>query len=349
MLSDLDETIRQILINEGEFAPAEVDISFDIPNREWSAGIAKPTLNIYLFDIHERRALREEGWRMEGRGSREAARRQPPLFFEMTYLITAWTTSVEDEHRLLWHVLETLMDHPILPVERLQGALRDYQWPVHTTVAQLEGVLKSPGEFWTALENQLKPSLSYVVTIGRERRAVSAGPPVLSTGIRLQLPEATAADGFRVDRIFRLPPGVAPAGLRVEVEGRDLQAVTDADGRFRLEGLDPGRYMLALHIGDRVLRRTVRIAGEQSAEGRPRYTDTIRDQAGAPIVGVVVEVEHHNRRTLTDDEGRFSLDLAPGTYTLIIHHDGWTQRRRIGVRDNSYTITMQIGGAAEGG
>ncbi|HMP41635.1 MAG TPA: Pvc16 family protein [Roseiflexaceae bacterium] len=344
MLSDLDETIRQLLINEGEFVPAEVDISFDIPTRDWSAGISKPTLNCYLFDIHERRALREEGWRLEGRGSREAARRQPPLFFELTYLITAWTTAVEDEHRLLWHVLETLMDHPTLPVERLQGSLRDYEWPIHTNVAQLEGVLKSPGEFWTALENQLKPSISFVVTLARERRAERAGPPVLSTGIRLQLPEASPNTGFRVNQIFRLPAATPLGGLTIAVEGHPDRAVTDDAGVFRFDGLAPGRYLLTLTINGQVLQRMVRISGEQAAE-QPRYSDIIRDQAGTPLAGVTVEVEHHNRQAVTGDDGRFTLDLAPGRYTLVIRHDGWSQRRPVLIRDHSYRITMQMGGA----
>ena len=107
MLRDLDETIKNLLTKAGGFDPNQVDISFKIPNREWSEKeVQRPTLNCYLFDIHERRALREEGWRPE---NRKESRRQPPLFFELTYLITAWTRNIEDEHMLLWEVLETLV------------------------------------------------------------------------------------------------------------------------------------------------------------------------------------------------------------------------------------------------
>src|SRR5262245_47025172 len=116
MLNDLDETIKQILIRAGggAFEPGAVDISFDIPTREWSTGMLRPTINCYLFDIHERRSLREEGWRVEGRGRDEARRQKPLLFYDISYLITAWTEHVEDEHYLLWRALATLSRFPIL-------------------------------------------------------------------------------------------------------------------------------------------------------------------------------------------------------------------------------------------
>ena len=366
MLNDLDDTIREILITAGGFDPSEVDIRFDIPTREWSGGISKPTLNCYMFDIHERRVLREEGWRLEGRGTRASARHSPPLFFEISYLITAWTANhqVDDEHRLLWRALETLMDMPVLGEEVLKGALRDHEWPIHTTLAQLEGVLKSPGEFWTALENQLKPSISYTVTLGRDRRPrPTDAPPVLSTGIRLRLPESTAESGFRIGDVFPLPQGVARAGVKVaafRLPEKDTDepaggagaaagdsppektATTDAEGHFRLD-LPPGRYRLEATVGGELRRRTIVISGEARGAGAA-LSDVVLDQHGQPLPGVAVEVEGLGLRTVTDAEGRFGFDLPPGQYALRIQLDGWTQRRKVTVRPHTYTLHMAYGG-----
>jgi hypothetical protein len=364
MLSDLDETIRQVLIKEGDFDPSEVDVSFDIPNREWSAGISKPTLNCYLFDIHERRLLREDGWRVENRGGREAVRRQPPLYFEMTYLITAWTRAVEDEHRLLWHVLRTLARFPMLKESKaeqpddlsnerlrdcLSGDLRRYPGQINTTVAQLEGVLKSPGEFWTALENHLKPSLSYVVMLALDREAIPAGPPVLTTGIHVRLPEAIADDGFRLDRIFRIEHDARLGGVVVEVEGQDRRTTTDDQGWFRFEDLVPGRYVLLARMGDRTHRREVVIRDLATSQRITHFSDIILGQDGQPISGVAIEIEGLHLRTVTDAQGSFAFDLTPGRYTLLIHMDDWTQRREIAVRDPGYTMKMYLGGAASAG
>lgn len=358
MLNDLDETIRQVLIKKGGLDLADVEIDFDIPNREWSGGVSKPTLNCYLFDIHERRLLREDGWRVEGRGGREAARRQPPLYFELNYLITAWTRGniVETEHHLLWTVLQTLVRYPLLKESRaeraddladeplrdcLAGELQRYPWPIPATVAQLEGVLKSPGEFWTALENQIKPSLSYVVTLAIDREAVPAGAPVLTTGIRMRLPEAAVDGSFRLGDLFRVERGAALGGVVVQVEGRDVRAETDAEGLFTLGGLPPGRYQLVAPIGGETQRRWVVVRGAAPRRG---YRDVILDQAGAPLAGALVEVEGTDLRVFTDASGRFTLDLAPGTYTLRISFDGWRERRRVVVRAAGYALTLGYGG-----
>lgn len=361
MLNDLDDTIRELLIVAGGFDPTAVDVSFDIPTRDWSGKISRPTLNCYLFDIHERRILREEGWQIEGRGTNRSARRSPPLFFEISYLITAWTVNhqVDDEHRMLWRALETLMDQPVLPKEYLKGSLREYEWPIHTAVAQLEGVLKSPGEFWTALENQLKPSINYTVTLGRDRapRPTDA-PPVLSTGIRLRLPESTAATGFVLNAVFHVPPGASSAGVTVEarriLEGGepaqqpDAVVTTDEDGRFRFD-LPPGRYRLDALIGGEVRRRTVNLRDDESRRTGPLLSDVVHDQEGRPVPGVLIEVEGLGMQTVTDAQGRFSFDLPPGRYILRLQFDGWEQRRQATVREQAYAFQLAYGGVLRNG
>ena len=46
MISDLDETIKQLLKREGELDPTEIDIVFEMPDREWSGKVTKPTFNV---------------------------------------------------------------------------------------------------------------------------------------------------------------------------------------------------------------------------------------------------------------------------------------------------------------
>ena len=51
MFADIDESIRQLLIQMGNLNSGEIDIAFDMPTRDWAAGINKPTVNAYLYDI----------------------------------------------------------------------------------------------------------------------------------------------------------------------------------------------------------------------------------------------------------------------------------------------------------
>ena len=64
MIDDLVETLRQLLIQKAGLNPTEVDISFDIPTRDWatSSAATRPTVNLYLYDIRENLRLREMYW-----------------------------------------------------------------------------------------------------------------------------------------------------------------------------------------------------------------------------------------------------------------------------------------------
>ncbi|MBI2930807.1 MAG: DUF4255 domain-containing protein [Planctomycetes bacterium] len=48
MFADVDESIRKLLVQRGHLDSGEVDISFDMPTRQWAAGVSKPTVNLYL-------------------------------------------------------------------------------------------------------------------------------------------------------------------------------------------------------------------------------------------------------------------------------------------------------------
>jgi hypothetical protein len=272
MFSDVDETVRTVLIKEGNLDPTDIDISFEIPNREWSAGISRPTLNCYLFDIRENRDLIQTGLHGAApNASGAAARRRPPLRLDLTYLITAWTRQVEDEHRLLWHAFSTLFRHQVMPPEHLQGELRDHDLPIYASIAQADTVLKSPGDFWTALENQIKPSLSYVVTLAIERDLILAGPPVATRA--MSIARSSAADEAQGSGIARERASVVATAydIRGEVRDRNGQPLvgvdvrvdgsarapftTNHEGMFALRSLPPGPLSLIAARGSQDLAR----------------------------------------------------------------------------------------------
>jgi len=96
---------------------------------------------------------------------------------DLSYLITVWTNEVEDEHRLLWQVLTTLFRHPVLPDDVLAGQLAGQPYPVETSTSS-PMVMKNPADFWAALDNKLKPSINYVVTLPMELGIVFTAPEV---------------------------------------------------------------------------------------------------------------------------------------------------------------------------
>jgi hypothetical protein len=257
MIAELDETIRQLLIREGGLDPSDVDITFEIPNREWSVGISKPTLNCYLFDIRENRDLRQSGMSVVGMGTRDAVRKREAMRVGVTYLITAWTRQVEDEHRLLFQALYTLMRFPDIPDDMRVGALQQQEHPLRTAIIQPDGVLKSPGEFWTALENHLKPSLSYVVNLAIEPDKLPAGPPVFVEGIRYRAPLGGLDEIIAFGGVVRDNKGKPISGAEVQVEGHRGPVYTDSKGRYRLRVPKAGGYTVRVRMNGSEKKRAI--------------------------------------------------------------------------------------------
>lgn len=190
MIRDLDDTIRVLL--ETEAPPgselASADISFDLPDGEWRATLTELTVNCYLYDLRENRELRtHETLLLRSADGTRAVRRRPPVRVDCAYCITAWSPatseSVLEEHRLLSQVLSVLLKNPTIPEGALQGSLATQIPPYPTLIASPDGV-KNPPEFWGALDQQLKPSLNYVVTLAYDLEPAvpeAAMPRVVTT------------------------------------------------------------------------------------------------------------------------------------------------------------------------
>ena len=244
MISDLDETIKQLLIKEGGLAPTEIDISFDMPDREWSGAISKPTVNIYLYDIHENRDLRDNMWDISHDNGMATSKKRP-IRVDLSYLITVWTNDVADQHRLLAHILAVLFRYTEIPDELLHGDLAEVEWPIKTQTAQPDGVLRNSADFWSALDNQLKPSISYVVTIPVDLDTALTVPEVRTKVLKFtDNTQSLSDEAVQISGIVHQkgkPDQVIPDAT---VFVRELQrtATTDLEGNYAFHRLQLGAY-----------------------------------------------------------------------------------------------------------
>jgi hypothetical protein len=179
MLSEIDAGLRSLLLREVVDGD-EVTLAFDAPTREWAAGRNAPTLDLYLYDIREDLGSRVSGeCDVRDDNGRIVGREPPPRTYRLSYLVTAWTSRPEDEHRLLDRVLACLVRHSAVPPDDLSGALAGWSRPVLLSVAVPPTHERSISEMWTALGGVLKPSLDLVVSAPlRVADAVSAAPLV---------------------------------------------------------------------------------------------------------------------------------------------------------------------------
>ncbi|MFD4560733.1 DUF4255 domain-containing protein [Streptomyces sp. NPDC058469] len=179
MIHEVDEVLGD-LIGGGALAGSGIEVSFDAPTRDWAARRNTPTINTYLYDIREDVHRRQRG-HVAVRDERDVVvkRRQPPRWFRLSYLVTAWTKRPQDEHRLLSAVLSTLIPREMLAPSELPGSLGELGLSVPISVAGIQTESRSLAEIWSALGGELKPSLDLVVTAPFPAYPeYDAGPPV---------------------------------------------------------------------------------------------------------------------------------------------------------------------------
>ncbi|MFE4537997.1 DUF4255 domain-containing protein [Streptomyces scopuliridis] len=178
MIHEVDEGLRRLL-GESGLEASGVEVVFDAPTRDWAARRSAPTVCVFLYDIRE-----DAGRRGSGAGEVYdtdgylVARRTPPRWFELTYLVTAWASRPQDEHRLLSQVLTTLVATGTLPARLLTGTLAELGLTVglDTAGAGLDG--PSVSDVWSALGGELKASLGVRVRAPLAGVSTEVGPPV---------------------------------------------------------------------------------------------------------------------------------------------------------------------------
>ncbi len=278
MIEDLDETIKEMLRVEVPLNLSEVDISFDVPNREWSQSISKPTINVYLHDIRENFDLKSGEWEIERGKDGRFNKNKPGRRIDLSYLITAWTTDVEDEHHLIWDVLATMLRFQVIPERLLQGRLRSQRAPVQTKTAQPDGILRNVSDVWTALDNQLKPVLTYSVTVAMDNQMLQGNIPEVRTRfLRFyppnnenisQLVTAAPTNGSlstytEIGGFVTAAANPSEAVHRAEVVlvEQGLTATSDVQGRFKFSNIvqRPKYTFLVVAAGYETLRQELTI------------------------------------------------------------------------------------------
>lgn len=178
MITDLDDTLVALFQRElPEALVEQVQISFATPGDDFPPqSVLLPAIDLFLYDIRENRELRSTETYVERNADGTATRTRAPIRVDFSYLVTAWPSdgvpdAARDEHRLLSEALRVLIRHPELPADILQGELRGQGTPPPTTSLQ-PGRLQSVGEFWQAISDGPKATLSFTVTLAAPRGEV---------------------------------------------------------------------------------------------------------------------------------------------------------------------------------
>ncbi|MDW5549441.1 Pvc16 family protein [Methanosarcina sp.] len=279
MIEDLSKTLKEIFGDKNSTVPdplKSAEIVFDRPDNNFAPTVN--TVDLFLYDIRENVELRSNEPRIE-RKCGQAIIHHPSLRVACSYLITAWPAGGTDlplkEHQLLGQILTVLSKYPTIPEDFLQGSLKGQEPPLPMIIAQTE-CFKNPAEFWTAVGNKVRPSLTVTVTFSLEILSPEDAPLVITNlitmGQRIS-PEDTKISPATREESFSIGGCVtsnnAPVkNVTVTLVELDIKTKTGVDGHYTLGPMNSGTYTLCLSLDDKVLNKSIIVpASDKIANG----------------------------------------------------------------------------------
>lgn len=265
MINDLSETLRAILDDPKiastfpELAAAQV--VFDRPTEQFNP--SQTTVNLFLYDVREDMELRSSE-PVIARQNGKATIKRPPLRVACSYLLTVWVVGGGElplqEQKILSQAMIVLSRYPTIPESFLKGSLAGQEPPL-PMMASRSDAMKNPSEFWTAIGNKLRPSITVVVVISLDVFAPETAPLVITSEVRVgertapdeqKLTAQTTQDLFRISGQVTGANKAPIAGVAVTLKGTGFQSVTDAEGHYSLGPLAKGSYTVRAQAGQSV-------------------------------------------------------------------------------------------------
>jgi hypothetical protein len=256
MIDELSESLRSVLTKSTNLPKelAGAQVVFDRPVESFNP--QQTTINLFLYDIREDVDLRSNE-PVVVRQHGEVFSHRSPIRVACSYLITAWQVGGEDlalrEQRLLGQVLQVFARLRAIPKPLLAGSLKHQEFPVPIVTALVDPQ-KNLSEFWTALGNRLRPSLTVTATIALEPEAPETWAMVRTQETLLgqkdpaeeaEVLAGSDSQGFRIGGRVTDSADAPVAGATVTLVELGLRARSDSSGQFVLGMIEKGDYTLS--------------------------------------------------------------------------------------------------------
>lgn len=192
MIEYVDRAVERLFRDKVPLEEASVAISFETPDREWSAARTRPTVSVFLWDLSRSSKALRAGLdeRVDDQGARQ--RRQPQAIVDLQYAVTAWASEPRDEHQLLGSLVACVVSHPRLPEEVLPEPLRGARCGLDLAPPGA----RPPGELWAAFGGVPRAALQLTVSLPLHAFAWRATAPAAEV-VELAVDPRTDRDGDR--------------------------------------------------------------------------------------------------------------------------------------------------------
>jgi hypothetical protein len=293
MFQDLDDTLNNLLNwvlpaqpppdladTLGTSAPQRLRDAqklFLTPDRDFPTKLnGQTTVNLFLHRIQENLELREtEGFVNYNENPIKSP--FPLMRVDCSYLVTTWSVTngeqqVGTEHELLGLALQWLGRFRTIPTAVLSGSLLTNKdiLPLPYAITANVDPNRISVDFWTALGIAPRPSFDVTITLAIDFAVrVDDGPPVISRELDLKVIKPPPTLPVLVEQLFSIggtvtssqPPNgpLNEALVGLAARPRALDFKTKADGRFRIDDLAAGTYLLRASSGARTQTKSVAV------------------------------------------------------------------------------------------
>jgi hypothetical protein len=232
VLGLIDESLEAFFRATVPLGATDVDVAFEPPERDWSAKLTRPTVNLFLWDIRRAGNRAKSGMETFEHDGQTVRRMALPVV-ELRYVVTAWTSDHGDERALLAGLMRTILAHGEIPAVYLAPELAALGPPVVFMARSGEEHL----DVFKVIGGQLKPGINIVVHAKVDTGVYTvAGPP--TGGVSLSTSDRTGTATSVTRRVAGeiLDPAavgarvVSPVGAtKVNLAGQFLVAARPGD------------------------------------------------------------------------------------------------------------------------
>ncbi len=249
MIHVVDDLLAEVLRKEfgKAFAPAEMpEVVFAHPSAVSEK--SGPTISLYLYEVRENTALRQDPFMTNRRPDGKAATKgRSPLRFDLTYAVSGHADDPRAEHALLTFALGAFLRNPMVEMPKAEG--QEEAEKLVIAIAQPEH--DAPQALPTVQNFRPVPSVTLRVTapfnpfdadtVPLVRQAIFGYGQGTTPGF-LGHPIDVRATSLSAAGVVTLPGGAPLRDALVSVADRLTRTTTDEEGRFSLLHLPPGQY-----------------------------------------------------------------------------------------------------------
>jgi hypothetical protein len=160
VIAETDQALAAVLKTR-VIGTAPIDIAFNSPGRPWMQSLQAPTVNVFLFDLHENTQRRESSYEnVRNEEGIVIARRPPTPRWDLFYTITVFIANPIIEHKVLGAITRYFSSIEVLPEDVLPPELAETGYPVLVRAGL--GIKRS---FLLNYAGEVKAGLDITVTV----------------------------------------------------------------------------------------------------------------------------------------------------------------------------------------